>query len=288
MSRLGRLSLAIFILVLCGCGQYSADIVPTPACNGAADEATPCLKKKILSWRIALGILGIDSTYDVYEAACGSDDPDGCWMLGRALVGDSYLTERMQDVHAFKPDRLDPERGAAMIEKSCDLGSEYGCLKYAGNLADEANWEPEEFKEGTIPKVMSYFYRSCESGFVSGCGGYFDLSLMLEPAPDIAKEKFAAKEICKHKIGKGCHTLGVYMMREADDESQHKLALPFWKLGCEYQYEDSCRAYAGNMGYFGDKAEYDWAIRTACGHGFDTGEWGAIDTVDYASCGALD
>lgn len=282
-----RMLSAAFMLVLLGCQSQSAEIASTPACNGTAQEASPCLENKILSWRTTLGLPGHDSTYEVFEAACAVGDPDGCWMLGLALQGNSYLSKTMQEVQSFHQERLDPKRGASMIQKSCDLGSEYGCLNHAENLAVEANWDPQALQKPDLDRIMDDFYNSCELGFLTGCGGYFDLSVALQSAPNIEKEKYAAKELCNSKIGSGCHLLGVYIKQEAQDEDEHKLALPLWKVGCEYGHEDACRAYAGNMEYFGNDTEYNWAIRTACGHGFSTGDWGAVDSVDYPPCSSL-
>jgi TPR repeat protein len=280
--------LATFLLIFVGCQRLSAEVIAAPACNGTAQEASPCIEKKILGWRADLNMPGSDATYQVFEAACKADDPDGCWMLGQALRGDSFVSDEMHQNDSFRQDLIDPERSAMMIEKSCDLGSEYGCLNHAANRAVEAHWNPEELQKSDLKKVMNDFYRSCELGFVSGCGGYFDLSVSMQPAPDIDKEKYAAKALCDNKIGSGCHLLGVYIMREAQGEDQHKLALPLWKQGCEYGYEDACRAYAGNMDYLGNDEEHQWAIRTACGFGFHAGEWGTVDSVDYAPCSSLE
>ena len=283
-----RMLLATFLLIIVGCQRLSAEVIAAPACNGTAEEASPCIEKKILGWRTSLNLPSSDATYQVLEAACEADDPDGCWMLGQALRGDSFLSDEMRNKASFRQDLIDPERSTMMIEKSCNLGSEYGCLNHAENLATAANWKPEELQKADLEKVMDDFYRSCELGYVSGCGGYFDLSVSMHPAPDTKKEKYAAKELCGNKIGSGCHLLGVYIMQEAQGEDQPKLALPLWKQGCEYGYENACRAYAGNMDHFGNDEEYEWAIRTACEFGFHTGEWGAVDSVDYAPCSSLE
>ena len=282
-----RMLLAVFALIFVACQQRSETIASAPACNGTAEEATPCIEKKVQSWRASADMSDANSTYKLFESACGVDDPDGCWMLGRALQGDGFMSEKMQKIGSFRQDRLDPERGAMMIQKSCELGSEYGCLNHAASLAAEVHWNPDELQKADLEKVMDNFYRSCELGFVTGCGGYFDLSVSMQPSPDIEKEKYAAQELCDNKIGSGCHLLGIYIIHEAQDEDQHKRALPMWKQGCEYGHEDACRSYAGNMDYFGNDAEYDWAVRTACEFGFHTGEWGAKDSVDYPPCRSL-
>lgn len=289
----GFLQLIFVTFTLCsplfGCGQSidaerQAAIEPAPACNGTAEEATPCLERKVLAWRTALALPGPESTYDVFEAACNISDPDGCWMWARALEGDGHMVEAMKSVQSFKPDKTDPELGAEFPQKSCELGSDYGCLNHAENLAEKANWNPEDLESLVFEDVMRTFFKACEQGFLTGCGGYFDFSLKLDSPLDAQKEKFTAEALCMAQIGSGCDLVATYLMSEALNEDQHKLALPYWRKGCEVGYEVSCRAYAGNMDYFDNLEEFHWAVNTACEHGFDPSKWPQDARVDYPSC----
>ena len=64
------------------------------------------------------------------------------------------MSDEMRNKASFRQDLIDPERSTMMIEKSCNLGSEYGCLNHAENLATAANWKPEELQKADLEKVM--------------------------------------------------------------------------------------------------------------------------------------
>lgn len=274
---------------LMGCSHaidhdHMTRIEASPACNGTADESALCIEQKVLSWRTALALPGHDSTFQVFEASCKADDPDGCWMLGRALQGNGQMAEAMMSVQSYRENKINPELGAAFMKKSCDLGSDHGCLFHASDVAERANWNPEAMEPLGVEAVMKVFYNACEQGFLTGCGGYFDLSLKFDPTIDVEKEKFSAQAVCNANIGIGCHIFALYLTQDATNEDEHQLALPFWRKGCQAAHEDSCRAYAGNMSYFDNPTDFDWAISTACANGFNTKAWSEIDTVEYPPC----
>lgn len=72
--------------IIAGSNRFSAEVLAPPAFNGTAQEASPCIGKKISAGRTSLNMPGPDATYQVFEAACKADDPNGCWILSLALL----------------------------------------------------------------------------------------------------------------------------------------------------------------------------------------------------------
>lgn len=262
----------------------SGVIEPTPPCNEAVDEASLCVIKKTTSWRRALNLNGPDASYRIFDAACEANDADGCWMYGRALEGDNHLGDTMRAIGTYIPEETDSKLGDMYIQKSCELGSEFGCMFHSINLSDEANWEPEGFEDGVFDRVMDDFIRACEQGFYTGCAGYYDLSMRLDVPRSFEEDKIASGKLCDIRIGQACHLIAVYLAGEASNDDEFALALPYWKDGCKAGFETACHAYADNMVYFERPDELDWAFTTACSFGFDPLDWSKDYDEPYPTC----